>query len=108
VLRRKSASEVVIEPAHRDDLNRQIAVRPGIGGQRKNAAALPVGQLYIGGVPKGEIAATLDCSRQTVTRDVKWLKKLWVRELIKEALASGLVWTLAEVFGILTKKGATT
>ena len=43
-----------------------------------------VGQLYIGGVPKGEIAATLGCSKQTVTPDIKWLKKLWVRELIKD------------------------
>ena len=43
-----------------------------------------VGQLYIGGVAKGEIAVTLGCSNQTVTRDVKWLKKLWVKELIKD------------------------
>ena len=39
-----------------------------------------VGQLYIGRVPKGEIAETLGCSKQTVTRDVKWLKRLWVEE----------------------------
>ena len=43
-----------------------------------------VGQLYIGGVPKGEIAETLGCSKQTVTRDVKWLKRLWVNELIRD------------------------
>ena len=43
-----------------------------------------VGQLYVTGVPKGEIAGTLGCSKQTVTRDVKWLRKLWVRELIKD------------------------
>ena len=43
-----------------------------------------VGQLYIGGVPKGEIAKTLCCSKQTVTRDVKWLKRLWVEETIKD------------------------
>ena len=43
-----------------------------------------VGQLYIGGVPKGEIAKTLGYSKQTVTRDVKWLRRLWVKELIKD------------------------
>ena len=43
-----------------------------------------VGQLYIGQVPKGEIALILACSNQTVTRDVKLLKKLWVKELIKD------------------------
>ena len=43
-----------------------------------------VGQLYIGRVPKGEIAATLGCSKQTITRDVKWLKQLWVKELIRD------------------------
>jgi hypothetical protein len=43
-----------------------------------------VGQLYIGGVAKGEISETLGCSRQTITRDIKWLEKLWVRELIKD------------------------
>ena len=40
VLRQESASQVVIEPADRDDLIRQIAGRPGIGGRRKIAAAL--------------------------------------------------------------------
>ena len=35
-------------------------------------------------MPKGEIAKTLCCSKQTVTRDVKWLRKLWVKELIKD------------------------
>ena len=46
-----------------------------------------VGQLYIGGVPKGEIAKTLCYSKQTVTRDVKWLKKLWIKELIEDPVA---------------------
>ena len=46
-----------------------------------------VGQLYICGVPKGDIAETLGCSKQTITRDVKWLIALWNKEMVKNPVA---------------------
>lgn len=43
--------------------------------------------LYIRRIPKKEIAVFANCSKQTVTRDVKWLKERWNKELIKDPVA---------------------
>ena len=46
-----------------------------------------VAGLFIRRVPKGEIAKLANCSTQTITRDVKWLKNAWNNELIKDPVA---------------------
>ena len=46
-----------------------------------------VATLYVQRVPKWEIAKEVKCSKQTITRDVKWLIDKWNKELVKDPVA---------------------
>ena len=63
-----------------------MAMSP-VQAAEQEARRRKVGQLYIGRVPKGEIAETLNCSKQTITRDIKWLIAVWNKEMVKDPVA---------------------
>lgn len=43
-----------------------------------------VGDLYLAHTGQDDIARQLKCNQSTVSRDIKWLKKVWMRESIGE------------------------